>query len=215
MNWILCSLSFNLSYLLIFNFYEFPIKFHIAFTHITWCSHCHLLLNCVSSAMTVSLSYLKAMSLPPKHTHTQTQAFLFPIHVSVCSAFILEGGQAAYCQSFYGTVIRKHNLFALCFLKIYWLSLWHKTSPLWGTIPCIGKAYILLRSRLRSGNHWIPTAIFSLQNYTLFLQRIWFILLWINFLILKHLNPTTLTGSKASVSIGLSIPVASGPKANS
>lgn len=69
--------------------------------------------------MTVSLSYLKAMSLPPKHTHTQTQAFLFPIHVSVCSAFILEGGQAAYCQPFYGTVIRKHNLFALCFLKIY------------------------------------------------------------------------------------------------
>lgn len=33
-------------------------------------------------------------------------------------------------------------------------------------------------------SHWIPTVIFSLQNYTLFLQRIWFILLSID----KFLN---------------------------
>lgn len=49
--------------------------------------------------MTVSLSYLKAMSLPSKHTHTNV-GVLFQIYVLVCSVFILEGVKAPYFQSF-------------------------------------------------------------------------------------------------------------------
>lgn len=145
-NWILCSLSFHLFFT---DFYEFPIKFHIGFTDITLCSHCNLLLNCVTSVMTVSLSYLKAMSLPPKHTHTNVGVFVSDL--CFCLFCFLEGGKASCCWSFYGIVIRKHNLFVFCFLKICWFTLWHKTRSLWGTIPRTGKAYILSRSRLRNG----------------------------------------------------------------
>lgn len=114
----------------------------------------------------------------------------FQTHTHKCRCFVSNLCFSLFClflfwrelrhpiaSHFYGTVIRKHNLFVFCFLKIYWFSLWHKTCSLWGTIPCTGKAYILSRSRLRNGRHWISTAIFSLQNYTLFLQHIWFILL--------------------------------------
>lgn len=181
-NWILCSLSFHLSYLLIFNFYEFPTKFHIGFTDITLCSHYNLLLNCVTSVMTVSLSYLKAMSLPPKYTHTNVGVFVSDL--CFCLFCFLEGGKASCCWSFYGTVIRKHNLLFFVFWKSADFLCGTKQGHFEGLFHVLGKHIHSQEADWEMESHWIPTVIFSLQNYTLFLQRIWFILLSID----KFLN---------------------------
>lgn len=166
--------------------------------------------------MTVSLSYLKAMSLPSKHTHTNV-GVLFQIYVLVCSVFILEGVKAPYFQSFLRHCDQKTQ--PVCFLLSENLLIFFVAQNMF-TLRDYSMYWESIYTLKKQTKKWKATEyqqLFFLSKTTLYFFNTSdsFFSLCINFLILNYLNPTTLNGSKASVSTGLSIPVSSGPKANS